>query len=98
MKVGFIGLGQMGAGMAQSLLKAGHEVTVYNRSPQKAEPLREKGATLAHSVGDACAGDAVFTMLADDQAVEGVAFGNDGVIHALGKGRVHISSSTISVA
>jgi 3-hydroxyisobutyrate dehydrogenase-like beta-hydroxyacid dehydrogenase len=97
-KVGFIGLGQMGAGMAAHLLKAGHEVTVYNRSPEKAQPLRDQGATVAARVADACDGVAVFTMLADDEAVENVVFGKEGIRRHLAEGAVHISSSTISVA
>jgi 3-hydroxyisobutyrate dehydrogenase-like beta-hydroxyacid dehydrogenase len=98
MKVGFIGLGQMGFGMAASLLKAGHEVTVYNRSPSKAEGLVKKGAVAAKRISDACAGDAVFTMLANDAAVESVVYGDQGVRASLRKGAVHVSSSTISVA
>jgi len=98
MKVGFIGLGHMGAGMAANLLRAGHTVAVYNRTPGKAQPLIEQGAQPAARVADACRGDAVITMLADDAAVESVAFGDDGVIGQLGKGAVHISMSTISVA
>ncbi|MGH9514574.1 MAG: NAD(P)-dependent oxidoreductase [Terriglobales bacterium] len=98
MKVGFIGLGNMGSGMAASLLKAAHEVTVYNRTPDKAKPLVEKGARKAASVADACKGDVVITMLADDSAVEGIVFGDAGMIESLGKGAIHISASTISVA
>ena len=98
MKVGFIGLGQMGSGMAARLLKAGHELTVYNRTPEKAKPLVDKGAKLASRVSDACNGDVVFTMLADDGAVESVVLGQDGVLRHLAKGAMHISSSTISVA
>lgn len=98
MKVGFIGLGQMGTGMAASLLRAGHEVTVYNRTPSKAQRLVEEGARAASEVADACRGDAVLTMLANDAAVEGVVFGDKGVIGSLGKGAVHVSMSTISVA
>ena len=58
MKVGFIGLGRMGEGMAANLLKAGHEVTVYNRTPRKAEPLAAQGAKIADKVSEACQGDA----------------------------------------
>jgi 3-hydroxyisobutyrate dehydrogenase-like beta-hydroxyacid dehydrogenase len=97
MKVGFIGLGQMGAGMAANLVKAGHEVTVYNRSPGKAGALLELGATEARTVAAACGGDAVFTMVADDNALGHVAFG-DGIVGALPPGGIHISASTISVA
>src|SRR5947199_9502745 len=83
MKVGFIGLGHMGAGMAGRLLQAGHEVTVYNRTPSKAQELVDRGARLAARVADACRGDAVITMLADDGAVEGVVFGEGGVLQSL---------------
>ena len=98
MRVGFIGLGNMGFGMAANLLKAEHEVTVYNRTSSKAEPLVKQGARNAAQVADACRGDAVMTMLADDSAVESVAFGDAGILATLGKGAVHVSVSTISVA
>jgi 3-hydroxyisobutyrate dehydrogenase-like beta-hydroxyacid dehydrogenase len=97
MKVGLIGLGNMGSGMASNLLKGGHEVTVYNRTPSKAQALVAQGARYAAQVADACRGEAVVTMLADDGSVEGVIFGDAGVISNLRKGGMHISSSTISV-
>ena len=97
MKVGFIGLGHMGSGMASSLLKAGHEVTVFNRTAAKAESLRAQGAEVAQGVSGACKGDAVFTMLADDHSVGSVVFGEDGILRNLATGAVHISSSTLSV-
>jgi 3-hydroxyisobutyrate dehydrogenase-like beta-hydroxyacid dehydrogenase len=98
MKVGFIGLGHMGTGMAANLLKAGHRVTVFNRTPAKAEVLIAQGATLATSIAEASRGDAVVTMLANDEAVEDVVLGPDGVIAILPAGGLHVSSSTISVA
>jgi 3-hydroxyisobutyrate dehydrogenase-like beta-hydroxyacid dehydrogenase len=102
MKVGFIGLGNMGSGMAANLIKAGHHVTVYNRSSAKVDALAEQGATPAASVAEACRGDVVFTMLADDQAVEGVTFGDPdlagGIIDSMKPGGTHVSSSTISIA
>jgi 3-hydroxyisobutyrate dehydrogenase-like beta-hydroxyacid dehydrogenase len=98
MNVGFIGLGQMGAGMAANLLKAGHQVTVYNRTPAKAQALLPLGAKLGSKIADACRGDAVFTMLASDDAVEGVALGEGGILAGLAAGAAHVSSSTISVA
>jgi 3-hydroxyisobutyrate dehydrogenase-like beta-hydroxyacid dehydrogenase len=97
MNVGFIGLGRMGVGMAVNLLKAGHYLTVYNRTPAKAEALVTKGAKAAGSIADACRGDAVITMLANDEAVENVVLGRDGVITNLPLGALHVSSSTISV-
>jgi 3-hydroxyisobutyrate dehydrogenase-like beta-hydroxyacid dehydrogenase len=98
MKVGFVGLGRMGAGMAANLVKAGHEVTVYNRTPAKKQALVEQGAHAAAQVADACRGDAVITMLSDDGALESVAFGDQGVIASLGRGAIHVCMSTISVA
>jgi 3-hydroxyisobutyrate dehydrogenase-like beta-hydroxyacid dehydrogenase len=98
MKVGFIGLGNMGLGMAASLLTAGHELAVYNRTPDKAKPLVEKGARKAASVADACKGDVVITMLADDNAIESVLFGDAGMLANMSKGGIHVSASTISVA
>lgn len=98
MDVGFIGLGQMGTGMATNLLTAGHHVTVYNRTPAKADVLIAQGAQRAATIEDACRGDAVITMLANDAAVESAVFGPGGVISSLPVGALHISSSTISVA
>lgn len=98
MEVGFIGLGNMGSGMAANLLKAGHEVTVYNRTAAKMKPLVDQGATPAARAAEACRGEAVITMLADDGALSSMSFGTEGIIAGLGKGAVHISMSTISVA
>jgi 3-hydroxyisobutyrate dehydrogenase-like beta-hydroxyacid dehydrogenase len=98
MDVGFIGLGQMGAGMAANLVKAGHRVTVFNRTAAKAEPLVSLGAKATARVADTCHGDAVFTMLANDEAVEGVTFGENGIMANLAAGALHISCSTISTA
>ena len=98
MKVGFIGLGNMGSGMAANLLKAGHTLTVYNRTPASAEALVAQGATLAKTPSEAARGEVVITMLADDAAVESVVFGVDGVLAGLNPGSIQISMSTISVA
>lgn len=98
MRIGFIGLGQMGSGMAANLLKARHEVSVYNRSREKAEALAGAGAHVAATIRDACRGEAVFTMLANDDALEDVVYGEGGLLASLPKGAVHISASTISVA
>jgi len=88
----------MGTGMAANLIKSGHEITVYNRTADKMQALIAQGASAAAHAGDACRGDAVITMLADDGAVEGIAFGDKGVIGGLARGAIHISMSTISVA
>jgi 3-hydroxyisobutyrate dehydrogenase-like beta-hydroxyacid dehydrogenase len=99
MRLGFIGLGNMGAGMARNLLTAGYELTVYNRSRDKAERLAAAGAKVAGTPGEAARGaEAVFTMLADDAALEDVVFGDGGLAAGLAKNALHISSSTISVA
>lgn len=98
MDIGFIGLGHMGSAMARNLLKAGHRVTVYNRSLSKAERLAEDGAQVAANPAAACRGDVVITMLADDDAVEQVVFGPQGILEGLGPDAVHLSMSTISVA
>ncbi len=98
MKVGFIGLGRMGEGMAANLLQAGHEVTVYNRTPGKAAPLAAKGAKIAGNLADACRGDAVVTMLANDEALSAVTFGEGGILANLPAGALHVSASTIGVA
>jgi 3-hydroxyisobutyrate dehydrogenase-like beta-hydroxyacid dehydrogenase len=98
MKTGFIGLGHMGSAMAMNLLKAGHDVTVYNRSATKSGPLVELGAHAAIHIADACRSATVITMLSDDGAVAEIALGDDGLIANLPKGGIHISMSTISVA
>jgi len=98
MKVGFIGLGQMGSGMAANLLRAGHVVIVYNRSAGKRRPLLELGAREAATVADACVAEVVVTMLADDEALRQVALGDAGVVAKLRQGGTHVSMSTVSVA
>jgi len=97
MDVGFIGLGQMGQAIARNLLKAGHHVTAYNRTREKAEALVADGAKVAGSPAEAWRNPVVFTMLAEDAAVEAVTFGDGAGLSTLGQGAVHISMSTISV-
>ena len=97
MEIGFIGLGRMGSGMAANLQRAGHSLTVYNRSPGKDRDLVRAGARRADTIGDACRADVVFTMLSDDRALEAVAYDDAGILARLRAGAVHISSSTISV-
>jgi 3-hydroxyisobutyrate dehydrogenase-like beta-hydroxyacid dehydrogenase len=98
MKTGFIGLGRMGSAMATNLIKAGHDVTVFNRSPEKREPLVKLGAREAARISDACGGDAVITMLADDNAVSNIVLGKGGLVESLAKNTIHVSMSTISVS
>jgi 3-hydroxyisobutyrate dehydrogenase-like beta-hydroxyacid dehydrogenase len=98
MKIGFIGLGRMGSGMAANLVKAGHDVTVHNRTAGKDAELVQMGARSAKTVEEACRGEAVVTMLANDEAVESVVYGGEGILVHLAKGATHVSCGTISVA
>jgi 3-hydroxyisobutyrate dehydrogenase-like beta-hydroxyacid dehydrogenase len=98
MKIGFIGLGHMGTAMAANLVKAGHDVTVFNRSPGKSSALIELGAREAINLAEACDGEAVITMLANDDAASDITLGAGGIIAHLRKGAIHVSMSTISVA
>ena len=97
MKVGFIGLGAMGSAMASNLIKAGHEVTVWNRSPGATEPLASLGAKVVRSADRAAQGEVLFSMLANDQAVRDIFF-EGGLLDGMDKGTVHVNHATISVA
>ena len=97
MDIGFIGLGDMGSAMAANLLKAGHSVRVWNRSPQAATKLAALGATVVEHPAQAFAGDAVLSMLADDAALRAVLL-DGGVLAGAAKGLVHVNLATISVA
>ncbi len=97
MKIGFIGLGTMGAPMAKNLLRAGFELTVHNRTRDKEEALAAAGATRAASPREAAAGaDVVITNVSDTPDVEAVVLGDDGTVHGLKEGSVLIDVSTIS--
>jgi 3-hydroxyisobutyrate dehydrogenase-like beta-hydroxyacid dehydrogenase len=98
MKVGFVGLGHMGAAMAANLIKAGHDLSVFNRSPGKSGALVKLGAREAADLAGVCGGEVVITMLADDNAAFDIAFGEGGLVAHLPKGAIHLSMSTISVA
>jgi 3-hydroxyisobutyrate dehydrogenase-like beta-hydroxyacid dehydrogenase len=98
MKIGFIGLGHMGSAMAKNLVIAGHDVTVFNRTPGKSSTLVQLGAHEAIDIADACHSEVVITMLADDSAVADIAFADDGLIASLPRCAIHISMSSISVA
>jgi 3-hydroxyisobutyrate dehydrogenase-like beta-hydroxyacid dehydrogenase len=87
----------MGSGMAANLLRAGHELTVFNRSPEKRRPLIDLGGRAAATVAEACSGEVVITMLADDGALRRVALAEDGIVDKLRQGATHISMSTVSV-
>lgn len=94
---GFIGLGLMGGPMAANVARAGFPLTVWNRTPEKAEPLRELGATVADSAADvAKACDVLITMVSDDAALEDLLFGHGGVADTLAPGSVLVDMSTTS--
>jgi hypothetical protein len=88
----------MGNVMVRRLLEAGHEVAVYNRTPEKAKPLADAGAQVVASIAEASRfGDAVYTMLSDDAAVEDVATRKGGILESLSKGGAHICAGTHGV-
>jgi len=95
MKVGFIGAGRMGQAMARRLIEAKHDLAVFNRTPEKISGLVDAGAKAMASIAEAARhGDAVFTMLADDTALEEVAGQPGGLLESLPKGGIHICSGT----
>jgi 3-hydroxyisobutyrate dehydrogenase-like beta-hydroxyacid dehydrogenase len=99
MKIAFLGLGNMGSHMAHNLLRAKHDVTVWNRTPSKSEVFRSDNAKVAKSVAEAMQdAEIAVTMLADDNAVASAVLGPDGVAEHLPAGGTHVSMSTISVA
>ena len=99
MKVGFIGLGIMGSRMAANLQKAGHQLTVHNRTKTKADELVANGAIWAASPAETVVDvDVLVTMLAHPQAVEETALGEDGFLGALQAGTLWLDSSTLKPA
>jgi 3-hydroxyisobutyrate dehydrogenase-like beta-hydroxyacid dehydrogenase len=98
MEATLIGLGMMGTGIAKSLLRSGHRITVYNRTISRGEALRADGAQVAASIAEACRSEVVFTMVSDDAALENLVFSTGGILASLPRGAVHVSLSTISVA
>jgi 3-hydroxyisobutyrate dehydrogenase-like beta-hydroxyacid dehydrogenase len=98
-KIGFIGLGRMGQGIAGSLLREGHELVVYNRTAEKASELAEAGAQVASSIAGACEGcEVVMSMVADDAALAEVALGAEGIRDSLLAGSIHVAMGTHGVA
>jgi 3-hydroxyisobutyrate dehydrogenase-like beta-hydroxyacid dehydrogenase len=98
-KIAFIGLGHMGGGIAANLIRAGFDLTLYNRTRDKLKPLLDLGGKTAGSIAEACAGaDILVTMLADDSAEEAVTLGPDGAVAHLPKGALHVCHGTISAA
>jgi 3-hydroxyisobutyrate dehydrogenase-like beta-hydroxyacid dehydrogenase len=96
-RLGFVGLGAMGSRLSRRLLAAGHEVTGWNRTADKARDLVAAGMTLAKSPRAAGEGaEAVFVMVTDDAALRAVALGPDGLVAGLGTGAVVVEMSTVS--
>src|ERR1700683_4834533 len=96
MKLAFFGAGNMGLPIARNLLRAGHSLTIYNRTRERAEPLRQDGAALADSPADAARdAEVIGTMLADDPAVEQAV---QSFVGTLAPGAIHIGMTTASVA
>ncbi|MBA2589071.1 MAG: NAD(P)-dependent oxidoreductase [Alphaproteobacteria bacterium] len=96
MKIGFIGLGRMGGHVASNLLKAGHHVTVWNRSQDPVVALVAKGAVAAKSPEEALQGDAVFSMLSNDAVMREVGLAGP-LLASAAKGLIHVNMATISV-
>ncbi len=94
--ISYLGLGTMGSGMAANVLKAGYELTVWNRSTEKCEPFARKGARVAKTPADAARDvDLVMYMLSNDQAVEEVVFGAEGILSGIKEGQIAIDMSTV---
>jgi 3-hydroxyisobutyrate dehydrogenase-like beta-hydroxyacid dehydrogenase len=95
--VAFLGLGKMGMAMATNLQRAGYPLTVWNRSAEKAGPLRAGGASLAGSPAEAAAAaDIVISSLADDASLKAVVSGPEGVLGGLRPRAIHVGTSTVS--
>jgi 3-hydroxyisobutyrate dehydrogenase-like beta-hydroxyacid dehydrogenase len=99
MKIGFIGIGNMGSAIARNLMRAGHTLTVYNRTRSRAEGLAREGSAIAETPGQAAAqADVILTMVADDGALQDVVFSPAGIVESLPAGALHVGMSTIGVA
>ena len=98
-RIAFCGLGLMGSGMARSLLRAGHQVCVWNRAPEKTTALHDAGASIAATPHEAAVdADVAFSMVSDDEASRAVWLGADGMLDALSPGALVLECSTLSHA
>src|SRR5207244_114006 len=94
--ISYLGLGTMGSGMAANLLEAGYKITVWNRNAEKCEPFRRKGARVSDTPADAVRDvDLVMYSLSNDQAIEEVVFGADGILSGINEGQIAIDMSTV---
>jgi 3-hydroxyisobutyrate dehydrogenase-like beta-hydroxyacid dehydrogenase len=95
-KISYLGLGTMGSGMASNLLKAGYTLTIWDRTPEKCGPLARKGARAEKTPADAVRDtDLVLYSLSDDNAIEEVVFGEEGILSAIGAGQIAVDMSTV---
>jgi 3-hydroxyisobutyrate dehydrogenase-like beta-hydroxyacid dehydrogenase len=95
-KIAYLGLGTMGSGMASNLLKAGYQLTVWNRSAEKCKPFARKGARVADTPADAARDvDLVMYILSNDEAVEDVVLGANGILREIQEGQIAIDMSTV---
>src|SRR5262245_45514411 len=84
-EIGWIGTGRMGTPMAERLLNAGHNVTIWNRTRAKAEPLASKGGKIVDKLSDLVSCDVVFSIVSEGKDLEQVLFGKDGVVSGAGE-------------
>ncbi len=95
--VGFIGLGKMGVPMVKNIMKAGYDVILYNRSKEKLEQFKKNEVNIANNPREVVEfSKYTITMLTDSEAVKSVFYGQDGILNALGPGKIFIDMSTIS--
>ena len=98
MRITILGLGRMGAPMARNLIELGHEVTLWNRTPERADAMAAPGVRVSPTVSDAVAkAQVALTMVADDAAEEALTYGPGGLLEELGHGAIHLCMSTIGV-
>ncbi|MBL3656368.1 NAD(P)-dependent oxidoreductase [Fulvivirga sediminis] len=97
MKIGWIGMGKMGVPMSEKILRAGHDLLVYNRTKEKAKPLIDQGAQFIDSLGSMLEKvEVIFVMISDDDAVEEIFTGDNGLLSSSASGKVIVNMSTIT--
>jgi len=96
-KLGWIGTGRMGTPMIERLLKAGHDVSIWNRTRAKAEPLAQQGGRIVGKIADLAGCDVVFAIVSEGKDLEQVLFGKDGLLSGAGKPKMVVDCSSISV-
>src|SRR5919201_3837355 len=98
-KLGFVGLGVMGGGIANRLLAAGHEVAGYNRTREKGQWLVERGLVLKDTPREVAeSADVVFSMVTNTKALKAITEGPDGILAGLGPGKIYVDSTSGSPA